>query len=302
MPLHSTFLRYFDGVCRYGSIRKAATQLHISPTAINRSILNYENEINHKLFERTNEGMKLTTAGRLLYAHISRTLNDAQTTLNELEELRDGDHSQVKVGGAESIISTYLPSVMVEFFKANPDASTSFTPCSTEQAVEMLEKATIDIAIIFDPIPSSRIDVVFKKALSIGAVLLPDHPLANLKSIKIDQCVQFPVILPEKSWPLRHQLDRLFEQMSLTPNVVMECGSTEILQSMISAKIGVGFHTIMGIERCVDTNELHFIPLLAPKRKFQQITLCIHPEKPVSSVLQSMIDLLIKDLQIYTGR
>lgn len=302
MPLHSTFLKYYDGVCRHGSIRKAATHLHISPTAINRAILNFEEEIKHKLFERNNEGMTLTPAGKILYSHISRTLNDAQATLSELQEMLEGEDTQIKVGGAESIISSYLPCVMIDFFKANPGTSTSFTPCTTERAIERLEKAVIDIAVVFDPIPSSRLTIVNQQKLSIGAVLLPEHPLAALENVTIEQCADYPIIMPEKTWSLRHHLDKLFEQKKLKVNVVMESGSTEILQSMVKSKIGVGFHTIVGIENNVDNGKLSFLPLLTPHREYQSFALCIHPDKRITPVLQSMIDFLIQDLSKYKGR
>lgn len=84
MPIHSSFLKYFDEVCKCGSIRKAASNLHIASSAVNRQILKIEDELQVKLFERSHEGIKLTEAGELLSAHISRTLNDADRTLKEI--------------------------------------------------------------------------------------------------------------------------------------------------------------------------------------------------------------------------
>ena len=302
MPLHSRFLSYFSGVCQYGSIRKAAKQLHISPTAINRAIINFEDEINLKLFERTNDGMTLTQAGHLLYSHVNQTMIDARITLNLLKELSEGENSQIKVGGAESIISSYLPSVMHDFFKLNSKASTSFTLCTTEQAVSQLESSKIDVAVIFDPAANSRVKVIYEQRLTIGAVLLPDHPLARQDHLQIEQTMDYPLILPDRSWPLRKRLDHLFETLSLPVNMVMECGSTEILQSMISSKIGIGFHTIVGIEHNIDAGHLIFLPLLAPEREYQKLAICIQPNKRVTPVLRSMLDLLTVDIKSYHGR
>ena len=52
MPLMTTALRYFDEVARQGSIRRAADQLHVAASAVNRQILKLEDELGVPLFER----------------------------------------------------------------------------------------------------------------------------------------------------------------------------------------------------------------------------------------------------------
>ncbi len=62
----SRFSHYFLEVARNGSLRKAAEQLHVSASAINRQILQAEEELGIRLFERLPDGMRLTSAGELL--------------------------------------------------------------------------------------------------------------------------------------------------------------------------------------------------------------------------------------------
>jgi DNA-binding transcriptional LysR family regulator len=50
------FVRYFDTVSRVGSIRKAAQQLSVSPSAIDRQLLHAEDELRVRLFERLPRG------------------------------------------------------------------------------------------------------------------------------------------------------------------------------------------------------------------------------------------------------
>jgi DNA-binding transcriptional LysR family regulator len=55
--------RYVDQVARSGSIQRAAKELNIAASAINRHILLPENELGVTLFERVPRGMRLTSAG-----------------------------------------------------------------------------------------------------------------------------------------------------------------------------------------------------------------------------------------------
>lgn len=58
-----TSLRFIDAVAREKSIRKAAEKLAITSTALNRRILQIEDEIGQPLFERLASGVRLNTAG-----------------------------------------------------------------------------------------------------------------------------------------------------------------------------------------------------------------------------------------------
>lgn len=50
-----------------GSINKAAGSLYISPTAVMKQLNTLEDALNARLFVRTNHGVTLTEAGRILF-------------------------------------------------------------------------------------------------------------------------------------------------------------------------------------------------------------------------------------------
>ena len=68
MPALSRFLRYFLAVGRLGSIRRAADELNVSASAIDRQILNVEANLGMPLFERLPTGLRLTAAGEIMMA------------------------------------------------------------------------------------------------------------------------------------------------------------------------------------------------------------------------------------------
>ena len=62
-PQLETFIRTADA----GSFHKAAEQGYVTPTAVMKQINHLESEIGAELFQRTNQGLILTEAGRSLY-------------------------------------------------------------------------------------------------------------------------------------------------------------------------------------------------------------------------------------------
>ncbi len=56
-------LRYVDQVARSGSIQGAAKELNIAASAIDRHILQIEDSLGARLFDRVPRGMRLTVIG-----------------------------------------------------------------------------------------------------------------------------------------------------------------------------------------------------------------------------------------------
>ena len=78
MARQLTPLVYIDVIARAGSIRKAAETLAINSTALNRRVLALEEELGVPIFERLPRGVRLSTAGELLVAHIRAQMSEIE--------------------------------------------------------------------------------------------------------------------------------------------------------------------------------------------------------------------------------
>ena len=90
-------LKYFVGVAKYGSINAAAKAMFISQPQLSHIIKSIEEEVGFALFQRTNQGSRLTRNGESLLQH-------CQTILNEMDSL---DHfvRQVHRAGSRLTVS-----------------------------------------------------------------------------------------------------------------------------------------------------------------------------------------------------
>jgi DNA-binding transcriptional LysR family regulator len=85
---HLRFLRYVDEVARAGSIRKAAEQLHVTASAVNRRVMDLEEELGAPLFERRARGVRLTAAGELFVRYIREQSGDVERMKSQIEDLK----------------------------------------------------------------------------------------------------------------------------------------------------------------------------------------------------------------------
>ncbi|MDO4276269.1 MAG: LysR family transcriptional regulator [Eubacteriales bacterium] len=91
--MYNPLLNTFIAVADYGSFTKAADHLYISPTAVMKQINTLENHLEVKLVERTPSGIKLTTAGTIIYQdakfminYSAKSLAEAKAAMKQAEE------------------------------------------------------------------------------------------------------------------------------------------------------------------------------------------------------------------------
>ena len=107
--VHASILKYFVEVARSGSIRKAAQNLFVASSAINRQIRKLEEELGTELFDRLPSGMRLNAAGERVLQHVRGTLHDYQITRTELDALKGERTGHVALASMDSLFIDFCP-------------------------------------------------------------------------------------------------------------------------------------------------------------------------------------------------
>ncbi len=299
MPVHSAFLKYFHEVCKTESIRKAARNLYVASSAVNRQILKVESELGVKLFERSHAGATLTPAGKLLAKHVEFALTDFDRTLQSISTLGRDSPKRITIAGQESVIPRFLPPALMAVHARFPDVATSFKAASGLQLNDMLQSGLADIALTFDPQDAPGIVRFAERQLPVGAVLTPGHPLSGLERVSLAECAEYPLLLPDRSWPLRQRLDQEIRKADLQPQVKTSSNSVEFLRSMLDLEVGIGFQTAVGIETEIEQKLLLHVPLYNPDLITQTLAVCVRAGQEDWEPMQHVLGLLAAKLEEY---
>ena len=127
---HLRFLRYVDEIARAGSIRKAAEQLHVTASAVNRRVMDLEAELGAPLFERRPRGVRLTAAGELFVRYIREQSGDVERMKSQIEELKGLRRGTVRIACSQALALDFLPREIAAF-RAAIRWSPSTSRCST---------------------------------------------------------------------------------------------------------------------------------------------------------------------------
>lgn len=123
LMLHGRALRYIDEVARQGSIRKAAKTLNVAASAINRYILDLEQELDAPIFERLSRGLKLTSSGEILIAHIRETLKAHETMRVQIKALRGLSRGEVVIATMATLAAGRLADIIAAYRADIPQVS-----------------------------------------------------------------------------------------------------------------------------------------------------------------------------------
>ena len=115
--MHAVVLRYLDQVARVGSIRRAAEQLNVASSAVNRQILKLEKELGVPIFERRGNGVRLTPAGEQLLRHTRGTLDEWRRTRAEIAAISGDIRGEVRITAIPSLLVRVVPCAIAAIAK-----------------------------------------------------------------------------------------------------------------------------------------------------------------------------------------
>ena len=94
-------LNYIFEVYRTGSFSQAARNLYLTQPTLSIAIKKVEQAIGMPLFDRGQQPLTLTEAGRIYIARIAEIRQIEENTARELDDLRQMDAGELRIGGTQ---------------------------------------------------------------------------------------------------------------------------------------------------------------------------------------------------------
>lgn len=259
--MHSVFLRYLDEVAKHGSIRKAAAILNVSSTSINRKIINIEENLGIRLFERSPEGVEITPAGKIVLEHCRKTLYDFGQIKTIIDDIRDLRTGHLRIQTLDSVTFGILPQVLEQFGDKYPGISLSVTTAQPDQITSAVADGETDIGISFTNDSPKEVRVFAEKAAPFGLIMRPDHPLAERMNVTIEDVVGYPLVRTIDARAGTSLLDQEMTAFALPMSTHIYTNALIIAKQAILTKQVIGIYTKIGFMREVERGELKFVKL-----------------------------------------
>ncbi|WP_210527652.1 LysR family transcriptional regulator [Rubellimicrobium arenae] len=298
LGLISSRVQNFVLVARLGSIRQAAKALNVAPSSISRTIKQLEEDLTTPLFERSQQRLKLTSAGELLYYHIRQStgeLNRAITEINDLQGLRRGT---VSIAVIESATRGFLPDVLASFWIRHPEISVDVRVGGSPEVANMLLQGEADLAIAFDVRVPRNARRIASVALPMGVMAPPGSRLATKEGpLRVYDLAGERVILSDSSLTLGSTVEEAFSGSFVEFSRRARTNSIGLMIDLAARGLGTILQTRMGVEREIERGDLVFVPLADSRLHPRRLQLLSRPKSEISEAASVLANNLAQAIE-----
>jgi DNA-binding transcriptional LysR family regulator len=287
-------LTYFLAAAQTQNFRKAAELCLVAQPALSRQIAALEMELGIELFKRANQRVSLTPAGREFAAYAQQALERLQEGQQAMASILEGQEGTVLLGCIEPLATAFLANYFRVFQQRYPRIHLSVRVSRTDDVLNMVEHAEVDLGLIFHPTTQREVLVVkelFRQPLQL---LVPtEHPFLQQKpdALSLQQILTEPLVLPRPTSRLRRVIDQALAQHGLSCQPVVEIDSVAGLKELVKQGCGITLLPTALLGDAPTAGQMSLIPLPELSEQFI-FALVYRASGPISPPARQFIRLL----------
>jgi LysR family nitrogen assimilation transcriptional regulator len=234
--------RTFVTVAELGTVSKAALRLRVAQPALSRQIIDLEQKIGLRLFDRVGRRLVLTAEGEQLLGGCRVLLNYASAVKEQAELLRHGDTGILRIAGSPQHIESVLSQFLHRYAERYPKVQVKISEGTGREILTLLERGEIHLG--QNLLHSVKLDGRHFDSLPLGSVELlavchPSIPLGPHRTIEVARLASFPLLLMDTGFGFRRAFDAASRMAGLKPTVMFESRNPHTLLALAEAGHGV---------------------------------------------------------------
>jgi len=228
-------MKIFQTVAKKGSFSAAAGILNYAQSNISTKMQQLESDTQTSLFYRHNRGVTLTPKGTLLLQYVDKILFLWDETSSAM--LEDGiARGPLAIGSMETVASVYLPKILSEYHKNNPQVNLSLRTGTTTDNLELLLSHDLDLAFVTGPVNHPELEQIsFKNEHLVLVSGVMQDEIMSWKEIHSHTLLVFPY-----GCTYRQVLEQLLFREGITSENIIEFNSLGAIITSICAGLGIG--------------------------------------------------------------
>lgn len=233
-------LRYFAAAADAGQFSRAALKVHVSQSAITTAVLQLEELLGVKLFERLPHGVTLTAEGNRFYQHTRHVLDTLRDAAAETALQRQALQGVVRVGSTYAVLGYFLPNLLARFKRSYPEVEIDLRDMGRAAVEDGVIDGTLDFGLVLIS-NAQRLDAYERHVLirSRRQLWMPSgHPLMQAPTVTLEEVAAHPyIMLTIDEGDTSSQ--RYWTPRGLEPKVVFRTSSVECLRGLVAHGFGV---------------------------------------------------------------
>jgi DNA-binding transcriptional LysR family regulator len=277
-------------VGRLGSIRKAAEELNVSASAIDRQILAAEAEFGMPLFERQATGLRLTAAGEIMMAAGGRWQKGLAEVRAQIEDLRGLRRGHVEIALIDALTRGTVPGAIRQIQSCYPGITIGVKVAQSDHVRRMIAAGEVDCGIFFDPHAYRDITVRAHQEVHLGFVTPAGHPFSAQPHARFSACIGAPLVVPGEALAVSQQIAVLEGTTRGMLDKKVTSNSIPLIAELVEQGVGIGILTSLDVLSELKAGRLCFTRISDPVLRPMTLALCTASARPPSHAAAIVLD------------
>ena len=259
--MHLEHIILFSKIATEKSISKVAAASHISQPALSQQMQRLEEEIGIKLFERSNRGIELTDAGRVMQKYAIQFMRTYENFKEEIDNLQN--HSGTFRIAATSVVGNYaIPCTLFNIKNKFPKFTFSLASMPSSEVMRQVMDDQADVGFVVGA--TEQAGIVCKKTFSDKIHLVAAKDYNVRESLSIEDLQRYPLIMLNEDFSSYRLLVSQFKARGYDLSdfkVLYHLDSTESVKASVVGKYGMAFLPYMAIKKEVYLGQMKLIEM-----------------------------------------
>jgi LysR family hydrogen peroxide-inducible transcriptional activator len=285
-------LDYILAVDSFHHFAKAAEYCHVTQPTLSAMIQKLEDELNVKIFDRTQQPVSATPVGIRIIEQARRVLTEATQIKRIIEEEQHSLTGTFRLGVLPSIAPYLLPRFFPQLAKKYPQLDIRVTEMKTVVIKQALSKGEIDAGIVAD---LSDMESFVKTPLLYDrffAYVSRENPMFKHERMRTSDLVNQQLWMLDEGHCFRDQLVRFCQlESARNSQQTYRLGSLETFMRMVESGRGITFIPELAVLQLTESQKELVRPFAIPIPTRQLVMLtCKH------FVRHTLLNTLVKEI------
>lgn len=258
-------LEIFVQAAASGSLRQAASQLHLTQPAASMALAELERLLGAPVFDRVRGRLHLNPCGRALLP-LARDLLERQAALVRAASDADGVLSgELRIGTSNTVGNYRVGELLQPFVRMAPQVSIRLRVGNTDGIAQALLAHALDVACVEGPVLHAELDAVHWRDDTLVVCTPVGHPLAARRRLAPADFAGVGWVIREAGSATRGMTEQVLAQLP-PPRMHLELDQTEAIKQAVVAGLGIALLPEVAVQDALAAGRLCALrtPFLQP--------------------------------------
>lgn len=293
-------LRYFLAAVEHGSVSAAADACFVAQPSLSEQLRRLEQGLGATLFLRTNRGLVLTDAGRLLVPRAERAVaaaRDAEEAVRGVGALLSGT---VAFGTFSTAHHHVFGAAVAEFRRRYPGVRLRIVSRNSSEIADAVRRGDLEAGLVALPVDDRGLVVGDRVWTTEAMYVTSDRERLRGEPRSIQQLAAAPLVLPEAfagdEDPTRRRLQERAADAGVRLEPVVEVESVAAALDLAARGVGDTVASVTLIQDLRLTDRLDWVPLDPPLH--ERFALITRRGATASPAMQALVEIIAEHVDL----